>query len=494
MSKVKIRDLVVILPGIMGSVLEKDDRDLWEISGQSIWDAVTSWGSSLHGLALQQDDWEVDDLGDGIKATRVMENFHLVPGLIKVVDGYTHLRQLFRESFEVTPGTLDGKKEANYFEFPYDWRRDNRAAARQLKTLIDKKLPEWREKSGAKDAKVLLIAHSMGGLIARYYLENLEGENWRNCKALITFGTPYRGSIKALKSLSHPYKNLFLDLTTVIRSFNSLYQLLPIYEVLKDGSNYKRVKDAESIPGVNKECAIKGDAFHREIETAVEANRKNAAYHEQGYKIIPIVGSRQPTYQSAELTNGKLTVSHATPDIVSDFLWDGDGTVPRASATPLELSDEYSETFFAEQHGALQGNTQVLEQLYERIKQMQVTSLAAVREPEPAPKAQEHPALGLEVDDWYSQGEPVEIIAKLVNAEYYQSPIIVDVKSMTTDLKDVRLQLKQTKSEGGISTWRGTLEDLSPGTYHLNLRGKTLGPLDPPPVQDIFEVGANTID
>jgi triacylglycerol esterase/lipase EstA (alpha/beta hydrolase family) len=63
----------------------------------------------------------------------------------------------------------------------------------------------------------------MGGLVARYYLEVLEG--WRDCRALITFGTPYRGSANALNYLANGYKKLFLDLTEVMRSFSSIYQL-----------------------------------------------------------------------------------------------------------------------------------------------------------------------------------------------------------------------------------------------------------------------------
>ena len=158
MLKIQIRDMVIVLPGITGSVLQKDSRPLWAISGRSIWDVVRTSGSSLEALQLNNDDPNVDDLGDGITATSVMDDFHLVPGLIKIVDGYTQLRKLIVERFEVIPGRLEDEKPANYFEFPYDWRRDNRVAARQLKALIDRKLPAWRTFSGAKDAKVLLIA------------------------------------------------------------------------------------------------------------------------------------------------------------------------------------------------------------------------------------------------------------------------------------------------------------------------------------------------
>jgi len=129
----------------------------------------------------------------------------LVPGLVKI-DGYSGISRLITDHFEVVSGKTDDERPANFFEFPYDWRRDNRVAARMLKRLIDPQLPQWRTYSGATDAKVILLAHSMGGLVARYYLEVLEG--WQGCKALITFGTPYRGSANALNYLTNGYKKL----------------------------------------------------------------------------------------------------------------------------------------------------------------------------------------------------------------------------------------------------------------------------------------------
>jgi hypothetical protein len=46
-AKVRMRDIVVLLPGITGSVLQKDGKDIWAISGQAVWKALTSLGSSL---------------------------------------------------------------------------------------------------------------------------------------------------------------------------------------------------------------------------------------------------------------------------------------------------------------------------------------------------------------------------------------------------------------------------------------------------------------
>jgi triacylglycerol esterase/lipase EstA (alpha/beta hydrolase family) len=75
----------------------------------------------------------------------------------------------------------------------------------------------------------------MGGLIARYWLE-VEG-GWRDCRALITLGTPHRGSVQALSYLANGYRKLVVDLTEVMRSMTSVHQLLPIYPaVLTEGT------------------------------------------------------------------------------------------------------------------------------------------------------------------------------------------------------------------------------------------------------------------
>ncbi|HNP71082.1 MAG TPA: hypothetical protein PKK15_08240, partial [Kouleothrix sp.] len=54
----------------------------------------------------------------------LIEDLHAIPGFWKI-DGYTRCRARILERFEATPGD-------NFFEFPYDWRRDNRHHARRL--------------------------------------------------------------------------------------------------------------------------------------------------------------------------------------------------------------------------------------------------------------------------------------------------------------------------------------------------------------------------
>ncbi len=172
MAKEPMGDVVVLLPGILGSALARDGKEIWAPSPGAIGRALWTLGGSVRSLTLEDDPWEQDDLGDGVTATRVMPDIHIIPGLWGI-DGYTAISRLIGDRFDVVPGET-------YIEFPYDWRRDNRVAARRLRALADEKLHAQRQRN--PDAKLVLVGHSMGGLVARYFLECLDG--WRDTRML----------------------------------------------------------------------------------------------------------------------------------------------------------------------------------------------------------------------------------------------------------------------------------------------------------------------
>ena len=176
MTKYKIPDLIVLLPGITGSVLKKNGDVVWGYSANSIGKALFSKGDALRAaLALPHDDPIRDDLDDGVTADALMPDLHLLPGIWKI-DGYTKVAETLLATFELTEGE-------NFFRFPYDWRRDNRVAARKLARLTHGWLKNWRAKSGNDDAKLILIGHSMGGLVSRYFLECLGGGKTRRASS-----------------------------------------------------------------------------------------------------------------------------------------------------------------------------------------------------------------------------------------------------------------------------------------------------------------------
>lgn len=484
MPKTKMRDIVVILPGITGSVLQKDGKDLWGISGQSIGQIIKNPGALQH-LKIEHDDPDIEDLGDGIKATRVVADAHLVPGLVKI-DGYTTTSRLITDNFDVIVGDIfHGGKPANFFEFPYDWRRDNRVTAKLLKRLLDERLKEWREYTGNKDAKVILLAHSMGGLVSRYYLEVLEG--WKDCKALITFGTPYRGSLGAVDSLANGYKRLFIDLTEVLRSLSSIYQLLPIYPSLKtiDGEYHRIAEAPVELPNIVKAKAEDALRFHREIEEAVSRHQDDAAYL-KSYKIIPIVGTKQVTLQSASLIDGQIVVSSELPDWMEPSIreFDGDGTVPYVSAIPIELSNEFRETYVPEQHGSLQNNDKVLTQLRDRLAGMQMhPGLDKARGPKVTPDAANQPAISLRLDDLYLADEAVEIHAKVFDCEN-PGGLKAQITPVSSGGSAKTVEFQQQSQD----SWSLSLDDLPSGLYRLTVQSGSSGDQTLNPVHALFEV------
>jgi pimeloyl-ACP methyl ester carboxylesterase len=337
-------DLVILLPGITGSVLTNArGKDVWAPSAGAVWQAITTLGGSITGLELAG-----DAVDDGVVATRLVDDVTLVPGLVKI-DGYGRISDRLVQQIGLVAGQ-------NFHPFPYDWRRDNRINARRLESQAMDWLRHWRASSGNADARLVLVGHSMGGLVARYFIECLGG--WQVTRTLMTLGTPHRGSVSAVGFLSHGMKKgigpFGLDLSPLLRSLTSVYQLLPIYPcVSREGAALERVADAAAagvLPQVDAQRAVAARAFHQEIADAQTANARLAAYVDHGPAVVPVVGIEQPTAQSVHVDGDRVTLL----DTFEGQDMGGDGTVPRVSGTPLELGDARREVYAAETHGALQ--------------------------------------------------------------------------------------------------------------------------------------------
>ena len=64
------------------------------------------------------------------------------------------------------PGQPVTGQAKRYYVFDYDWRQDNIITVGKLDRFIE----QIRIDHGDPDLKVDVIAHSMGGLVARYYI------------------------------------------------------------------------------------------------------------------------------------------------------------------------------------------------------------------------------------------------------------------------------------------------------------------------------------
>src|SRR5207344_739973 len=96
------------------------------------------------------------------------------------LDRYTQVMRLARQ------------RPLDVLVFPYDWRLDGTLSAQLLGEAIRRRW--WSQGMPSEVAqadRVLIFAHSLGGLLARYYVEQLGGH--RLVRHLVTAGTPHRG-------------------------------------------------------------------------------------------------------------------------------------------------------------------------------------------------------------------------------------------------------------------------------------------------------------
>ena len=151
------------------------------------------------------------------------------------------------------PGTPAVHGQKRYYVFSYDWRQDNVATVRAL----DKFIATIQEDYGDPALEVDIVAHSMGGLITRYFVrygtvDVLDDNDFpvnqygaQRIRRVILLGTPNMGSVGALRTLMNGYKvGLGTIPPDVVATFPSTYQLLPHaitdWFVTMDGRPLKR--------------------------------------------------------------------------------------------------------------------------------------------------------------------------------------------------------------------------------------------------------------
>ena len=179
-----------------------------------------------------------------------------------------------------------------------------------------------------------------------------------------------------------------------------------------------------------------------------------------------MVGLEQPTFQSAQIISGKLTLlrQHRTENL------GGDGTVPRVSATPQELRQMGAEMFAAECHGSLQNFDAVLVQITSALTGQQIDFSRYRDRVEPPIK------LGLDVDDAYAADTRSEIF---VYPSEGQPRLIGLIQDIQNDRTVSRIDFRRSQDGGQ----RGSFL-LPSGAYRISVSG----PHNVSPVTDTFIV------
>jgi len=218
---------VVVIPGLMGTLLESESRgqvwigSLWDIAFSDYRDAALA----IDPQTLNPDPGDVRPAGiTGRFAGR--DFYQPIIETLERVGG-------FRRAEAGKPVDPAGRY---YYIYAYDWRLDNVESARGLSRLIE----QIRADHGRPDMKVDIIAHSMGGMIARYYLRygevdatvdnsfpvNYHGES--RVRRIVILGTPSMGSVESMKAFIVGRRiGLSRIPPEVMLTFPSFYQLFP---------------------------------------------------------------------------------------------------------------------------------------------------------------------------------------------------------------------------------------------------------------------------
>jgi lecithin:cholesterol acyltransferase len=463
MTKEPMTDVVVLLPGITGSVLKRDGKDVWAFSPGAILGGLLSRGHSVTKLELADDDWKQDDLGDGVTADRVMPDLHLIPGLWKI-DGYGEVMKFLTDTFELTEGE-------NFFPFAYDWRRDNRASARLLQQRSHNWLTAWREKSGNDDAKLVLIGHSMGGLVSRYFVEALEG--WKDTRAVITLGAPFYGSVNAIDFLENGMRKgigpFGVDLSPMLRSFTSVHQLVPVYRCVFDAAGTQVAPVKAGLPKWKPEWGSHLTDFHQEMETAANSNRQDRAWEKGGTIYRPVVGTDQRTRQSAKIVGDKVELLYE----LAGKDGGGDGTVPGVSAA-LD-GTQNAAMFSPQQHARIQNYGSVLDHLKGALKSLHAVKISDLRELITS-------WFSFVGGDIYAPDEPISFeLAVMSRMDEEQLPGVrgtVSVKNRETKKEVQRKQIDVGRTHSSFE-----LPPLGEGTFTIEVTAAGAAP-----VSDVFAV------
>lgn len=295
--------VAVLIPGIMGTELVLPD-------GEVVWPPKVS--ETLLGykrIAKLQD--------ASARPGRVIAN-------VSCVDFYRPLQTLLAQ----LGFTASGNKLL--LEHPYDWRRDLFDLAEELAARLD----------GITADRIVIVAHSMGGLIARLLLEpqTYRDRPWfSQIAAFIALATPHNGAPLALARVLGLDSALGItgpDFKTLAGNpaFPSAYQLLPApgedacWNVAKGADlaplNFYDDAVATSL-GMSPELVARARAVHLTL------NSSEAPSH---VRYFYFSGSGHKTVTRINIDGSKAQIV-STPDA-------GDGTVPMWSSLPRTVQKQ----------------------------------------------------------------------------------------------------------------------------------------------------------
>lgn len=194
-------------------------------------DPTNLWGhlDMLHWVESQGDWMDAMSLGNGYDSSSEPAGGILVKGLFDIdlagtsPAGDYHLRLAPYGNFIAS---LESRaREFDLLVFPYDWRLSCTANARRLAEAVNLRWwPGYTPGAVPDEDRVTIVAHSLGGLVARSYIEGPDLQGDRYVRKLVTVGTPHLGAPESYTSLLAATRFLDFGRTgAVLKFFATLF-------------------------------------------------------------------------------------------------------------------------------------------------------------------------------------------------------------------------------------------------------------------------------
>jgi pimeloyl-ACP methyl ester carboxylesterase len=331
-----VKNVIVVIPGVMGSRLKYGTRQVWEPSVSEV--LLGTFAREMKPYLICTENGGTPYVLSPVNDSQGAQG------------SYTNLIRDLRTAFEPTTPVL---------YFPYDWRLNLATSAAALGQAV------------STYDNVYIVAHSMGGLVASSYIQQSVA-NKNKVKQLITLGTPFLGAAKTVSVFENGdiFGEFLADLamSTHVKdmsaNYSSTYQLLPTsrypYSLVKlvtglttqsytytqaisflSGRNWARTSS-----GATKTMMNNAISFHNGLLV-------NCVHATDGVPHLYITGTGKDTKSTAVYINLLLTGPY-----LSHFdNMNGDGTVTEISARNGGYSS-YSVTQVG--HSELPGNSIVI--------------------------------------------------------------------------------------------------------------------------------------
>jgi hypothetical protein len=463
--------LIVVLPGLGGSALALPGR-----LDEPVWAAG------------------VRDVGDLLftpERLSVGEHARLVPvGLIKTrkpvpcwtaVHGYDALLNALGclERTVVDDGTPAGRDlDANVVAVPYDFRLGVRDAAEQVEREVMPRLARRWSAETDRERRVIVVAHSLGGLVARHWMGVLGGARW--CRALVTLGTPHGGAPKALDVLANgvrlPGRLHWLRPALVMREWPSAHELLPRYPAVADLTRavdgaHPMLRPHQLPLGWLSGPASRAFKEHEAIRTGWEemAGRRPA--------VLPRIGYGHATLRSCVWDGRAVTVTKDVPPGAGLGRWAGDlgdGTVPSYSGLPIEL-DQHAPAAghmrMPSRHGPIAASGEAVGEV---VRIVQAYEGLPVRSPIEAPAVRlvRPVVLGVDIEEVQLAGQPIALSAWFAGEAEVPAGLPVVASLVPAGARPAPSDWVRLGWDARSARFTAGLPGRAPGLYELRMRAR----------------------